>query len=686
MNDRTNAGKGSLQGLLLSQLLALLFLAGCVSWVYRELELVLGATPVTASIAWNPGRDTVLTVRLAGFAIAALLAHIALGLTALGLSRLTMAALPDRSAGREISLTLAWALLLMLLVLGANATWYPASRFAGGDSWLLSEWHGLTPVLAMLTAIGTMIIALAILALRRAAPRRPTLRRGLVVAALLALAGGLQPPLGEAFSHPAAMYTQPHVVILGVDSLRDDLADVSEGRQLAPNIDAFLAGAHRFRDAVSPLARTYPAWVAILTGRDPVTTNARFNLMPRSLVHEGDTLADALHAHGYRSVFATDEVRFANFDESFGFDQLITPPIGASDFVLGEFGDLPLVNLLTATRIGGWLFPSNRANRAAAVTYEPAHFVARLDREIDVTGPSFIAIHLTLSHWPYSWAGQALPTTPQQFRPSYRRAIEEVDRQFAEVLGVLNHKGVLNNAIVVVLSDHGEALGFQSDSMLRKTGTDREIWNSIWGHGTSVMSPHQYGVLLAMRAFGRARLPVGPAANDWPVSLADVRPTLEEFVTGAAPRNVDGISLLPFLAGTGPMAALESRLRFTETDFSTRKLMTGKINPSGLVREGAAYYEMVPETGWVQLRPSRLHEIMLKKQRAVLSRSSLLAAIPSWTDDSVSFLFTDRRSPLPRPLKGRPDPATDPEAARLWDALHARFMGELPVDSELPQM
>ena len=60
-----------------------------------------------------------------------------------------------------------------------------------------------------------------------------------------------------------------------------------------------------------------PAWVSILTGRHPVSTNARFNLMPRSMVHEGDTLADALRPRGYHSVFATDEVRFANFDASY---------------------------------------------------------------------------------------------------------------------------------------------------------------------------------------------------------------------------------------------------------------------------------------------------------------------------------------------------------------------------------
>ena len=290
--------------------------------------------------------------------------------------------------------------------------------------------------------------------------------------------------IDAARSHAAASYDQPHLVILGVDSVRADMSEAAGDRSPTPNIDHFMIGAHRFKDAISPLARTYPAWVSILTGRHPVRTNARFNLMPRALVHEGDTLADALRASGYRSIYATDEVRFANFDESFGFDELITPPVGTVDFLLGEFGDLPLVNLVSVTRIGKWLFPSKHANRAAAVTYRPGDFVRRLDRELTITGPSFLAIHLTLSHWPYSWAGMTRPSTPQEYRPAYRLAVETVDRQFASVLDLLEKKGVLENAIVVVLSDHGEALGFHRTRCCGKPALPPKS-----GTGSGVMAP-----------------------------------------------------------------------------------------------------------------------------------------------------------------------------------------------------
>jgi hypothetical protein len=672
-------------GLTFALLLGAGFLVLCVWWTLADLMVAFADDWVTASVTHGQVFGPVLSGRLAWFALALVALHLSFALLAFGLARLTVAAAPTFAAGRQLWLILAWFLALAALALMANASWYPASRFSPEDSWLQTEWHGLRPVHV---ALGTLLLLVIVLA-TRAPVWRPALRRVLTLVsagAALLLIGGLWSQGVSIAARPAPAYAMPHVVILGLDSLRDDLAGARSAERLTPHIDEFLDGAHRFSDAISPLARTYPALVSVLTGRHPVSSNARFNLMPRALVHEGDTLADALHQRGYHSVYATDEVRFANFDESFGFDQLITPPVGASDFLLGKAGDLPLVNLLSRTRAGAWLFPSNYANRAAHVTYQPGSFVGRLDRELAVNRPGFFFIHLTLSHWPYSWAGLPTPTTPQEYRPAYRRAVAEVDRQFDEVWRVLEQKGVFENAIVVVLSDHGEALGGASDSMLRKTGTGIEIWNSLWGHGTSVLSPHQYSTLLAMRGFGRARLPGVPAMHAWPVSLEDVRPTLQEFATGSAPTGVDGISLLPFLSDPASASTLATRVRYTETDFNTPKVLAGKYDASGLIHEGAAYYEIVPETGWVQLRRSRQLELMSRKQRAALSRDSLLAAIPSSSDDPVFYLFTDRRSPLPRRFQGRPDPAAEPEAARLWDALQARFPGELPTVADLPRM
>lgn len=669
------------RGFFLGQVLAVALLAGNLAWVARELEFIFSNHRILVALRIQEQLGSSLGLRIAAFLGAAWLVHAALGALAFVLAKLTESALPARVAGRRL-LVAGWFVLLTGLAMAANATWFPASLFASEESFWREPITGVLPVVIALTATAVLVLTLLVIAKPRLALPRPWTAAGLAAAsAVLAI---VLLPVHRPVEAAAGDAGRPHVVIIGIDSLRDDLAVPRRKTAALPNIRAFLGEARRFSDATTPLARTYPSWMSILTGRHPVTTNARYNLMPRRLVNEGETLPEALRASGYRTTYATDEVRFANIDRSFGFDELITPPIGGSDFLLGYAGDIPLINLVAATPLGGALFPSNHANRAAYVSYRPGHYLRRLERELEVDGPSFMTIHLTLAHWPYAWAGMPLPGVPEEYRDSYALAVEEVDRQFGEVLRILDEKGVLGNAIVVLLSDHGEALGADNDSMLRKTGTGEEIWNSLWGHGTSVMSPNQYHVLLAMRAFGRAKLPGPQQGYDWPVSLEDLRPTLEAYATGRTPEDVDGISLLPYMEDPARAEGLAGRVRFTETDFNTPSTLAGRYEASGLIDEAGVYYELEPASGWVQLREERLAGLITRKQRAAISRDQLLASIPGAPGQRPQYLLTNRREPLPRPLAGPPDAVLDPAARRLWDAATSRFGAEWESLAEPP--
>jgi hypothetical protein len=678
MKSSPQRGVGPWNGIFLALGQSLVFLGSCMWWVLRELELLMPSHRDLPSLSVETALRTIQPWRLAGFAAALLLCHALLGLVAFALARLVEAAFPAGTVVRRGWLITVWLVLLVAIVIAANSTWNPASIFADEESWWRQQILGVYPLSILLAAF---VAAVAWFAWRAAATCRLRVPRNaalIAVAATLLVAAGTLLPRAFSSSSGAVAAELPHIVILGIDSLRADLAVPRLGEASMPEIRAFLAHSRRFRDATTPLARTYPAWVSILTGRHPQATNARFNLMPRHLVREGETLGDALRGSGYRAIYATDEVRFANFDETFGFDQMIMPPVGAVDFALGFGGDMPLVNLVAQTAAGRWLFPANHANRAAYVTYEPKQFLKRLDRELAIEGPTFLATHLTLAHWPYAWAGMSVPTRPVDYRVTYGKALSEVDRQFRAVLDLLASKGVLENAIVVVLSDHGEALGADNDSMMRKTGSAADIWDSLWGHGTSVLSPNQYRVLLAMRAYGRARLPGAPGDYDWPVSLEDLRPTLEQLATDRVAAGLDGTSLLPFLADPSSAPRLASRVRFTETDFNTPSTLAGKYQASGIVREAAAFYELDHNSGWVQLREAWLPELVDRKQRAALSKDSLLAYVPDPRGSDWRYLFTSREEPLPRPLETLPDPLRDPMAAQLWDALQARFPGELP--------
>lgn len=661
---------------LLAALALLLWLA-YAAW--SDVFYTLGSGKVLHSVSQAPVLAPALIHAVAWFLAALLFVHLALGLTSHVLGRATCAAfrLPARHCWRA---SLAWLAALALWTAVANAAAFPDSVFSPAFAPVARGAHG--PLLVTLAGVALAVAAAGVLAvalLRARAsgtPRASTRTAVATVASVAAIGVALAIPSfsGRADATASSVDARPHVILIGIDSLRCDATRLAGGASLTPNIDRFLGAATSFSDATTPLARTFPSWMSILSGRHPVHSGARFNLIPRDHVDTRDLLGTRLRAAGYRSAYATDEVRFANIDASYGFDDTITPPIGAADFLLGELNDFPLTNLLASTRVGAWLFPVTHANRAAHVTYDPDAFVRRIDRELRVDGPTFLAVHLTLAHWPYGWAGHEKPTTPPGYRTGYDVAVRAVDAQFEDVLGVLERKGMLRNAVVVLLSDHGEALGKPGDSYVRNFADAQTIWNSIWGHGTSVLSPHQFTVMLSFRRFGGEPFATAGSVLAAPASLEDIRPTLLDVVGVPDDGAVDGLSLRAALEG-GPTADLASRLRYTETDFNTDMVLKGQYEKNGLLNEGAVYYDLHPESGWVQLKPGRLPELLGRKERAVMSPAHLLAAVPHREGPGMEYLLIDRRAGFPQRLTGRP---AEGEPQRLWDALHARFAGELP--------
>ncbi len=312
------------RGFLLGQVLALALLLGCLAWVARELEFIFSNHRILVSLRIQDQLGSRLGLQLLAFLAAAWFVHALLGALAYGLARLTESAVSTQVARRHW-LVAGWFAVLTGLVMAANAAWFPASQFAREDSWWRQPVAGFPPAVFALAGVAMLVLVLLV----RAQPRW-CLSRGVSLAALgaaTAVAALFLLPTHWSIEAAANPSERPHIVIIGIDSLRDDLTIPRRGVAPVPHIRAFLDEARRFSDATTPLARTYPSWVTILTGRHPVTTNARYNLMPRSLVHEGETLGKALRESGYASIYATDEVRFANFDGSFGFDQLITPHI-----------------------------------------------------------------------------------------------------------------------------------------------------------------------------------------------------------------------------------------------------------------------------------------------------------------------------------------------------------------------
>lgn len=640
---------------------------------------------VLASVADVPLMGTKLGREIFSFVVAQLVIYALYGAIVWLMARAAWYGLRPAKTSPQM-LILAWFLLLTVAVLVTNAYLFPWSAL--GETF----WEVLSVAIAdvsiasiVLTGAGVVVVAtLAATAMRylREHPRRSPVLIGSLAA--MGAGIGILAFAGESVGTRTPARTAPNIILIGVDSLRPDFTVLGGDETHAPNINAFVRKARAFGDVTTPVARTFPSWMSILSGRHPHDTGAIMNLTNRGDISVSPTLPEILKANGYQTVFAIDETRFANIDESYGFDRIVTPPMGAADFLLGSLNDTPLTNLVVDTPIGALVFPHSYANRAAAHVYDPRYFDRRLRSELDFSRPTFLAVHFTLPHYPYHWADapKYRPTgQPHHGQTLYGDTVTRADAQVGELLQFLDHTGALDNAIVVVLSDHGEALGRESDSLVTDaTGRigDYVIPAARTGHGTSVLSPAQYQVLLAMRGYGPNALAAAPhEVLSQPASLEDLAPTLLDLsgIDRSAYR-FGGQSLADAALARAPSTSAAPRIRFTETEFNPPALLAGFNLESEVARQSAKYYQVDPDSGRLGLRESMRQQVMAERQYAAFDDANVLAAIP--THDGYAHVVVAKDRSSARLLDGAPDPSSEPSVAALWQALHERF----PIRSE----
>lgn len=657
----TAGPSGASRGIRLACGLAVLLLLLSFVRLIGDMKTAAFSFVIVEGALTEPVWKTRLGLNVALFFVVVLALHLAFGLVCWLLALAAERAFPLFRCTRRQWILL-WFLAAVLWLLLANAALFPRSSLGAPYHELASTpIFGLSP-LSLASAILLLAIAVVLaLAIHRSDPWQ---RRGFLTAGIVMLAA----VSGFAWKHNRAPGLpgshSPHIVLLGIDSMRPDVVTP----EMAPHMRAFLDGAAQLSDTVTPLARTFPAWTSILTGRHPQTTGATMNLLPREQIRAEPTLPDLLRRHGYRTYYAIDETRFSNIDASYGFDRTATPAIGGSDFLISWFGDTPLSNLVVNTWLGGLLFPHLHTNRAAHLVYDPDSFVQRVVRSFDFSKPSFLAVHFTLPHWPYTWASsEASDVDEDNTEALYLESIRRADRQFGDLLALLEARGVLGNALVIALSDHGEALGRDEDFLADAfPGGHDEINNyQKWGHGTSVFSPPQYQVVLGFRGYGSAgSLLQQPARLDAPVSLLDIAPTVLEMLALESPEPLDGMSLAALLAAEpGASVPLGNRIRYTETEYNPQGFSPMQVDKDKLAL-AAKVYRLDPHTDRILVRMEYMDSIMANRQYAALQGPHALAtAIPG--EQGYRLVY------IPDVREGVAGNAN--EAGHLQQALQERF-------------
>jgi len=664
--------------LLNAQLMALLLLVTSYLRIAGDSQSVAFSDDVLDSVFAGRVWGTTLSYNLVYFALAVLLVHVLYGIAVWTIGVLSARAWRSARSERRQHVLL-WFLLLTAGVLAKNAVTFVRSSLGEPYAELMTKSFLGIPLgnalwIAVLAAAA--ITALTAAARWHLAGGRVT-RRGYAALAAAGVAYVAVSAHAILPTHAAAPSAQPNVILIGLDSLRSDLLDEQTSPHVTPHLEAFLKEGTRFSNAMTPLARTFSSLCAMLTGRRPHQTGAVMNLLPRGLVDDRESLPRVLSRAGYHTAYATDEVRFSNIDASFGFAQTITPPIGASEFLIEKFADTPVTNMLVNTRVGGWLFPHVHGNRGVSKIYDPDVFVERIEDELAVRQPLFFNVHLALSHWPYVWADSPVRQADSGARwpPYYLDAARRVDQQLGDILALLAARGALENAIVVVYSDHGEsfeaphqALVPDGDPLVHALGID-----PVWGHGTTVLSAHQYRIVLGMRHYDSSVHTGQEIAA--PVSFEDIAPTLVETLGVQTSAHFDGRSLVPLIAGTaGAAQGFTGRIRFTETEYQLPPgfaTQDGKVSTSK-VRDALRVYDVDRVSDRITVKRSLLGKLLFNRQYAAIGEQHLIGAFPRMTAGGYDYLAIALAGGEPRQLFGEPG-SDEPELRALWIALQQEF-------------
>jgi arylsulfatase A-like enzyme len=135
------------------------------------------------------------------------------------------------------------------------------------------------------------------------------------------------------------------------------------------------------------------------------------------------------------------------------------------------------------------------------------------------------------SQEPTLWHGDLGADTVRHSRQGYYGAIEFIDEQIGRILETLEKRNMLDNTLILFISDHGDMMG------------DHHHWRKCYAYEGSARIP-----FLARWPAGLLSAERGQVI-DKPVEIRDVLPTFLDGAGIEAPEDLDGRSVLDLVRG-----------------------------------------------------------------------------------------------------------------------------------------
>ncbi len=336
-------------------------------------------------------------------------------------------------------------------------------------------------------------------------------------------------------SASAAAPERPNLIVIVLDALRaDHLGLHGYERDTSPALDAFARDAVVFEQAISQSTFTKASIASLFTGRAPYEHGVYWGdrraagggLTADVLPERETTLAEALRTRDY---LTAAWVQNSHLRPHMGFAQ------GFVDY-RDQQGDAERID----RRFLAWLSTPARLERFFVyLHYIDLHDPYRPEPPYDTAfgGPGVDAAYegIDLDAWGTYLEGvrsgriEVSEERVEAFRALYDGQIRYLDERLGRVFDELRERGLYDDSVIVVTSDHGDA---------------------FLEHGFVSHSATPYDELARVPLL--IKLPGSRHAGrrvERQVRLIDVAPTLLDLAGAPRPRRMSGCSLVPLLAG-----------------------------------------------------------------------------------------------------------------------------------------
>lgn len=437
-------------------------------------------------------------------------------------------------------------LIVLRLLLPRRIPLPPVLFFtAMGTFTLLLMYGPLSKVAALIIGLGLGVQAVRMTTRHEAGFLRMVRRTTLMLAALVLVLGvGVRIMLAQRWRNYKQPLTAeakgaPNVLLIVLDTVRAwSLGIYGYSRPTTPELNRWMSDGVRFQTALSTAPWTLPSHATMFTGRFPHDLSAGW-LSP--LDSEHPTLAELMSARGYATAGLVANTTYCSYESGL-----------ARGFSHYEDYPVTLPQVMFSSSLGKYLAGSRFTRRkllrisAADINRRALSWLDGRDRD----RPFFMFLNYLDAHNPYqppapfdtlfSDSGAARyielirdDTPARLWTPEARRAAVDkydeslayLDAELGALFAELKQRGLWDNTVVIVTSDHGEEFGE----------------HNVFFHGNSLFRP-ALDVPLLVRYPGT--VPAGRVVTT-PVSLKDLAATVLDL--SAAPGDrLPGRSLARF--------------------------------------------------------------------------------------------------------------------------------------------